>query len=192
MSKVWLWVWSVIVSGALASILAWMVIERQWPWFLQPTKDLCVGVWGWATADVLVARWWYWALLVFFLATVAVILLRIGARLREPEWVRYTEDRFFGMVWRWGWGWDGAPTTPGCYCPECDRSMVYDVNYHHGNRINKTVFMCRHCQRPIERPGDKDDTLNAVRSEIDLKVRNGTWRSVVAAQAYQPTRPTQI
>ncbi len=77
----------VIISGTLCSVLAWMLIEWKWPWFLAPLNSLVAAACGWLrslfnwlVSDVPVPRWWHWSLIVYFLVTLAGLGYLVLAR----------------------------------------------------------------------------------------------------------------
>lgn len=137
------------------------------------------GLWAYLGGLITVPRWWYWFLLLFFALTLLGILVVAAFIVLGPEWRRYREDRFLGLVWRWEWSPLGHARDIWCYCPRCDRPMVYDTRFDHDDRVTKTRFECRACGTPLTRPGTKNDTINEVRAEIDLKIRHNTWRQAV-------------
>ena len=139
--------------------------------------DVVAGVkaaFTWLGEPVSISRWWYGLLLI----VAGGLVLLIGAAIfanRQPEYGEYVEDEFFGFVWRWKWNAHGQVLDLQWFCPICDRIGVYDHN-----RFDQiTTFFCSECRRPQERPGSRDQMLNAVMREINLKVRNGQWKEVV-------------
>jgi len=61
--------------------------------------------------------------------------------------------------------------------------MTYNTEFDQSDNQIKTTFSCQHCRTPHIRPGELDETLNAVRNEIDFKVRNGEWEKAVRQPA---------
>jgi hypothetical protein len=135
--------------------------------------------WEWFGEAVQLPRWWYGFLLLFLVAHLvlwAAILLH--AMRKRPEYVAYREDHFFGMRWRWDWDWAGRIIHLTMWCPRCDRQAVYDVAKDVEFRPLAILF-CQECQAPHEMSGTLDQVRGRVEREIDLKVRKGTWKSMV-------------
>jgi len=161
-----------IVSGLIVATLVAFAT-----WFVP-------GVWAYFGDTVQTSRLWYWFLLGFFILTVARLVARAIPRESVPHHA-YTEDRFFGAVWRWNWTFTGAPDDISCFCPKCDRAMVYSNNHNYRTGTDSTIIFCRDCGKPddeqlaipgaVIRQGNVEETINAVRSEIDVKVRHKSW-----------------
>jgi hypothetical protein len=137
-------------------------------------------VWEWLVEPVTVSRgWWY---VLHGVVVFAVLGFVVGwVRRARFEHAEYREDDFFGMRWRWAWDWTGGVTSLYFWCPRCDRRAVYDISKDDMFRPQVTVF-CQECQVPHTRPGTLDQLLGCVQREIELKVRNGSWKQVIANQ----------
>ena len=161
------------VIGAL--IVAGIVGSVGYFW-----QDVTAGIRSgisWLGEPVSIARWWYGLLLLVVVLGACIIVLALAVSRAKPEHAEYTEDTFFGFVWRWRWVGseiDGL----WCFCVACDRAGSHSIDRYE----QTTTLFCQHCQRPAVRLGMLDQTLREVRREIDVKVRNGRWREVVESQ----------
>jgi len=177
----------IILSSTSCSILAWMLIEWKWPWFLQPAHRVAGAVWGWIVAagywlvaDVTLSRWWYWLLTLYLVGTLAGLgWLLMKHLVLEPRASEYTKDIIYGLVWRWRWGKEDIYSLAP-FCPHCDRqptlsrcddrlSQPYELKFD---------FIYRD-HGPVHRiSGTYQEFEEQVKDEIRLKLRNGTWKQV--------------
>jgi hypothetical protein len=144
-------------------------------------QDIAGGVgsaFAWLGDPVSVPRWLYGLLLGVAGGVAAVLVAAVIVGTRRPEHAAYVEDVFFGFVWRWKWNVRGQVEDLQWYCANCDRIGVYD--YDRFEQV--ATFFCSQCRQPVRRPGTRNEMLNAVLREINLKVRNGQWKDVVEAQ----------
>jgi hypothetical protein len=144
--------------------LVWGWVKEAWHWLGQTTS---------------VANWLLIILLIVTVLSVTLtVLRRLGRLLMTQEYAAYTEDRFFDLVWRWSWDARGNVAALWCYCPNCDRIVTFATD-NSIYRETTTTFMCEYCNQPHRHAGMKQALLDRVIREIDLRVRNGTWRRVV-------------
>ena len=179
----------IMISGTACSIIAWMLIEWKWPWFLAPLKHFVLVPWGWCVAlfqwlavEVPVSRWWYWTLVLYLLFTItfaAFTYLKSVVGDSVPHLNQYTKDMIFGVVWRWRWlepeyvAYDLAP-----FCPHCDRrlSISCDEGLAFSHQGIRSSLHCR--EHGVIYRGSQScfDAIELiVKDEISLKVRNGSW-----------------
>jgi hypothetical protein len=188
----------ILLSGATGSILAWMVLERKWPWFFAPVHGVfsilwswIITAWGWTVGVTPVYRWWYAVLLLYLAATlvgIAYTLIKTYIASAPDNPLQYTQDTIFGVVWRWTYkkhkrfdGYDNEVYEPTPFCPICDRGL-------HGERRTISVLgtygerdalTCRehgiiyHSEHSLKR------AIQIVKDEILLKLRDGSWKQVV-------------
>jgi hypothetical protein len=180
--KVWWWFWSAVVVSVATSLIASMLFEWKPPQFLEPINNFLYGLRLWLREDVTITRWCYWFLFGFFVVCVLLFAWSRIRRLSAPGYFRYRQDTVFGTPWRWNWSARGDITDLWCCCPICDRIMLYSTDYDKRDHMIKTTVRCEYHDQPFARAGEKDDLLNAVKREIDLKVRNGTWVQVVQSK----------
>jgi len=166
---------SVIIAGIAAVI-----------WRAEVWEAICDG-WVWVTDSTSIARWWYGILFFTFIVTFTICMWRLlRPAFRNPplpEHFAYREDVFLGLVWRWSWSESGAMVNLWCYCPNCDRRSAYQGSADFIYEDRYTVFLCQACGDLRRHQGDREDALNYVRREIELKLRSGAWREVAARQS---------
>jgi hypothetical protein len=183
----------IMLSGTVSSIIAWMVIEWKWPWFLLPVKGLIeltfrwlLGIWVWLGGTTPVYRWWYAVLGI--VAAVSLIILaypRIRRYLKpvEPDKSQYTEDKIAGIVWRWvyvGPMLSLPSLTP--FCPTCDRKLDWkdgDPNHFKDGKRTFGSYNCREHNRVMRVSEPYDRHRETVVDEIMLKLRNGSWKKAM-------------
>lgn len=114
------------------------------------------------------------------LVTVALVV-RESTKKTSPSLADYTEDRFFGVVWRWRYA-QGGPSGAWAFCPKCDTILVYSYRHDYGDF--KTTLHCETCEVDLAtESGNKDDLVGKVHRQIDRKLRTGEWKSYA-----QPTQ----
>jgi len=174
----------IVISGTACSILAWMLIEWRWPWFLAPLHWLLQGVGSfasWLGAPVPVYRWWYYALWLYLISTLlGIIYLVLKTHYLNPR--QYTQDTFFDVVWRWQYAdRDGFIYNLAPFCPHCDRHLQAgneDASTRGRYEVHDTLE-CREHGLIYRTPKPYSEFEQIVKDEIMLKVRNGRWKGVV-------------
>ena len=173
----------IVTAGVLAIVGAvWAFAPGAWIWF----THLLGSMWAHLTSAASVPTWWLYVLY----AISAAVVLTVGLRVRkavmntESTVTDYTEDRFFGAVWRWRYA-HGGPTGTWAFCPRCDTVLVYSYRRDYG--AVKTTLHCETCDLDIAaEPGDRDDLLGKVHRQIDRKIRTGEWKNYVERKAEAP------
>ena len=104
------------------------------------------------------------------------------------RWTDYTEDYFYGAVWRWNYRpemGDKEPRNIFGYCPECNHLLktgttspsrkpdeLFVFAFYCGKHISKTYWLRSPTRDPID----------AIRVQIREKLQTGNWREVVKQQ----------
>jgi len=154
------------------------------------------GLWAWVWAIILSSWSDFWAHIksthevpswMLYLLTIPTLrwLYQIalstydGLTSKEPRQSSYVQDRFFGVTWRWHYV-SGHPSGIWAFCPACDTQLVYSFSYE---SLQQTIHLhCETCRHDLLREtGDKDYLVAKAHRQIDRKLRNGEWRSVVLA-----------
>ena len=88
----------------------------------------------------------------------------------------YTQDTFFGLVWRWSYPLSPTSDQTWCFCPKCDTRLVY--NEDHLALTGSFQFFCETCNQGVaEIPGnDVGVILNRVIRQIERNVRTDIWK----------------
>lgn len=139
---------------------------------------LC-SAWNWLFRATSVSNW----LLTLLSLLAMAILLPLGFAARsllndretsDSHWSNYTEDKFFGLCWRWKYG-DGEISNLYTFCPYCDYQVFFHVASPFGG-VTKIGFHCDSCGRNL---GEFDESYLNLESKtrrfIQRKLRNGTW-----------------
>jgi len=181
-----------VAFPTIAAILAFLIVNlftNVWPFvrefslsFLRWCLALLIAFWNHllSTAGVpWVIVYLSWALLALLLRDVIASALRMGGAKEVPR--SYTEDTFFGILWRWeltGYGKLGLnPTGLTPFCPHCDMQLVHDRTDQGGNMH----FRCESCDRvysPVM--GSVDSVQERVSRDIQRILRTGEWRKKLA------------
>lgn len=170
-----------VLTAAVLSIAGavWAFVPSAWKWF----TDLLTSVWAHLTSPAIVPTWWLYILYAVGAGALLVVALIVRESFKKtgPMFTDYTEDRFFGAVWRWRYA-HGGPTGTWAFCPGCDTVLVYSYQRNYGDLM--TTLHCETCHRDIAtEPGDRDDLVGKVHRQIDRKVRTGEWKNYVERTA---------
>lgn len=164
-----------VIGGVLTAGILWAISKI--PGALSWVADRCVSFWHHITNSSIVPNG-----LLYLLGGCAVYSLLATGRyfwqLRGPTVNQYNEDKFLGLVWRWSFTFKGSPTNTWAFCPNCDTQLVYTPKYEYGNI--KTILSCETCNTNLlTHEGDKDYLVEKINRQIDRKIRNGDWMSLV-------------
>jgi hypothetical protein len=176
-----------IIAGVIATVVGGLILAgilsttfRQWIYsFITTTWKLITASWHYLLSSVPVPRWLLGLLILLSLVTLlrAMLLLFKSEGVDEPTWQSYTQDEFFGIVWRWDN--EFLPSSIRPYCPRCDTLLVY-FGYSGSNFTSSTLFSCETCRSEIANlEGNYDYIVAKVGRQIDRKMRNGEWKDVV-------------
>lgn len=125
---------------------------------------------------------WIW-IIIFILALIGLINIYMANRGEKevPKYYSYTEDNFYGAIWRWEWTGNKVYEL-WCYCPNCDATLVYDDSSSRSlYDDSKTNFICENCNHSIKATipgGNKSYALSAIKREIDRRIRTNTYTTV--------------
>ena len=92
-----------VVSGLILAVIFSPTL-RQWiSLFITITWNLVTGTWHYLLASVAVPRCLLGLLILLSLVALARAIRPLfkSQGVIEPTWESYTQDEFFGMVWRW-------------------------------------------------------------------------------------------
>ena len=173
-----------VVVGVLTSMVATGLFDWRLPSWLQQPKELAPPVEA-------VPNWWLiggLGIAIVGVLVIVVIAILSSEQPREPTWPQYREDSFFGLIWRWQYERDGVVGPPVCFCPACDRQLtvtelqMYPTIYGLNCAVHGELY--RHT-------GDINDFQRNAAFEVQRKLRNGEWKTVVerkrAARASKST-----
>jgi hypothetical protein len=127
---------------------------------------------------------WLLGLLVV-IAVVFTLRVVVGAVIRRrPNWRSYTEDTFFGLVWRWRYSiviGEGIPVDLTSFCPYCD-FQVHPEPGSDSRAVEGIAYHCDGCGRALGTVNESVFSLyNKVERLIQRKLRNGTWTTSVSS-----------
>ena len=164
---------SALIIGIATSVLGFIPIIFKWLtgiWFLISSTSITIPLWVLLILGIL------------SLSTIYRIFRPIFHRKsNEPSLLKYNQDIFFGVVWRWSYNYDDEPIldTINCFCPQCDTRLVYSKEgFAHETKLH---VLCETCQQKIT--SFDTDEVSRVRAkvarQIDRKIRSSEWKSVV-------------
>ena len=173
-----------ILYGTVASVLATVIcalLAFLVPGLYRWALDAGSAAWKFLTAAGGTPRW----VLIVLAAVAAPTVYRAlrlllpaksaGPTVRPARFTDYTEDTFFGVVWRWAYQ-QGKLLPPAGFCPTCDTQLVYSEPY----RGISVSLVCEHCHKTVyDGEGGLEDALNRVARQIERKLRSGEWQRMV-------------
>ena len=179
-----------IRNGIIASVVSGLLLAaifsptfRKWiSLFITTTWKLITGTWDYLLASVAVPRCVLGLLILLSLVTLfrAVRPLFKSQAVAEPTWQSYTQDEFFGMVWRWDNYSRDPINSMRAFCPRCDTMLVYSEHVWSSDLASSTLFTCDTCGRQIaELEGSMSHVLGKIGRQIERKVRTGEWKRAI-------------
>ena len=133
---------------------------------------------AWLIAPTLTPHW----LLILLSFAAVIVIARVAVRLfgSSGDSVtkhEYTQDRFWGVLWRWRYGQDGIWQVVS-FCPNCDMQIYPSLEY--GDMIygkpDGSRFTCDHCGQFDEVvPIHLNQIENSVIRQVQRKLRTGEW-----------------
>jgi hypothetical protein len=169
-----------IVGGVIAAVIAGLILSLAPGWSATAhfIWNIVRFIWS-AVRFIWLAHIpvWLLVLLCGLVATLWLILKRAAGSRSSLEWVDvedvYTQDRFFGAVWRWHY-YAGQPSGLAPFCPTCDMQLVYHNDGVYYAAGVHTILICERCQRGVgEFEGDYDQLERRLVREIQRKIRTG-------------------
>jgi len=131
---------------------------------------------------VAVSRWLYWSLVIITVLVtgraVYIATRRFWKVASDPSFFDYLQDSFFGVTWRWRYSPNGRISEESPYCPSCDRALIADGRGD-GFGNFQTKMVCQQCGVVSVRDCSPNELKDAVHREIDLKVRNGSFKATL-------------
>ena len=120
---------------------------------------------------------WELYLLLLCVLYVAVSLIILFVKPREPKVTSYKKDDFLGITWRWSYQ-RKVPVDPWCFCSECNTELVY--TYTGSRSDQETELFCETCNiTKLRHDGDKTYLINRVLRLIERKIRTEEWKTAV-------------
>jgi len=166
-----------VVGSLIVALILWLV-PGAWAW----VKSAFAWLNHFLTSTATIPMWLLAVMILAILPTVILIIIGIVALSKQPEgpaWTDYTKDQFDGMTWRWQYA-GNSMINLWCYCPDDDTALVYSFDEF----LDKIAFHCESCKRNFGPfPGSRKYILDKVRRQIDRKVRNGEWKTMVQPAA---------
>ncbi len=90
-----------------------------------------------------------------------------------PDFLKYNEDMFLGVKWRWKYDNMNTLDRVASFCPVCDMQLICNTTYD-GIRSD---LKCERCNRiHYSHNGDYDDIESRVEMEIERNLRTGDWK----------------
>jgi hypothetical protein len=97
------------------------------------------------------------------------------------SWKEYVCDEFLGIKWRWIYSpWEDRPVNLAPFCPRCDFQIFPRASgYVATERVD---FPCENCGFTRSFDMTYDELENRVHRSIQLNLRNGSWKAILARQ----------
>lgn len=108
-------------------------------------------------------------LLIFIVFSLITMIILYFVFFNEKEdYLSYTEDTLYDVVWKWEWKKDEVINLK-CFCTRCDNTLVYENDYN----LNKTYLICPSCEHQLSevRGGDYSYVNSLIKRFIAKKVR---------------------
>ncbi len=117
---------------------------------------------------------WIFYLLLLCVLYVAVSLIVLMVKPRQPKVTSYKQDYFLDIIWRWSYQ-RKMPVDPWCFCPDCKTELIY--NYTGSRENQETELFCETCNvAKLRHDGDTTYLTNRVLRLIERKIRTGEWK----------------
>ncbi|MFZ3184747.1 MAG: hypothetical protein WA173_11470 [Pseudomonas sp.] len=98
---------------------------------------------------------------------------------KGPSVTSYSKDFFLGVTWRWSYI-SGRPINAWAFCPHCDTVLVYSQVGSRFDPDKKVILSCETCNIDLlHHDGDKDYLVQKIHRQIDRKIRNNDWLTVI-------------
>lgn len=131
--------------------------------------------------ETAVQNYWLFILAAFGLMGACLIGTLLYVRFFEkdppkPAWLKYTEDVFHSLLWRWRYSESGDIANLHTLCPKCHFQVlpIFKDNWPKGTQL---IYRCESCgfeAPPIE--GDYDIVENRITRFIQQNLRTGKWQ----------------
>lgn len=109
------------------------------------------------------------------LVGLGVVLWLASREGTQPEYLTYTRDKFYGVLWLWRYG-DGGVRDIAPICPDCETVLVGTIRGDGFYEDYSTELRCEPCGRTlVHEPGRDHDLIASVRRRIERNVRVGEW-----------------
>ena len=175
-------VWSKVIATAILAAIGLGYTYATDRWSFLPIIDALAHAWtisfSWITSTSLIPNWL--SLLTGLLAVPTVIICAAilwnlsRAEKSSSHWKNYTEDKFFGILWRWRYT-NGSIVDPYTFCPHCD-FQIYPINKSSYIAVDRIGFQCDSCHSQLGIFEESYSTLeNKAIRFAQQKIRNGTW-----------------
>lgn len=125
--------WVVTIGGGVILL----VLPGIWDWiqkkkFLTTLKTIIGFLWKLLINFLnLQLRVWWILVAVAIIVFALWIIVKIKDQVNEPDFLKYTEDRF--SQWKWSWNWELGYNKKWhvdnlmAHCPQCDTPMQHDT-----------------------------------------------------------------
>jgi hypothetical protein len=164
-------VWSAVIGPGLFGAAAY-----SWDWWWPTVSRSAPEVYDVLVQRTSVPNWLLGLLMVMALFFTAMV---VGAVLpRRPRWRSYTEDTFFGLVWRWRYSivvGEGLPVDLTAFCPRCDFEVRHEPAS--GDRaVEGIAYRCDGCSLPLGTFNESAFSLHSkVERFVQQRIRKQTW-----------------
>jgi hypothetical protein len=164
-----------VVGGLiLAAIISFItfVLPGGWGSVFHGVYQFFHWLWLWLVADVVVARWLFWGLIIMSVGFVVGIVFHIfessGGTDYQIKPVKDSEGFFFGIRWRWR-NDAGHIQNLAAFCPNCDLQIhPWATRPGVNPERSPVIYRCDDCQRDLY---DSRDTRSQVEDLVMRKIQ---------------------
>jgi hypothetical protein len=103
---------------------------------------------------------------------------------KQQNWMSYTEDIIFYVLWQWKYQWKSIDSINTddviALCPQCLRELNIETTSGYGSYETKFYMQCFHCDFQIKNlKGTIYDYKKLVIREIQGRIRSGEYKDKV-------------
>jgi len=129
-----------------------------------------------------------WGLVIIGIVPVALFVgfiffsgKRIVSFPKRPDWLSYTEDIVFKVLWQWKYRWDGIESIDNLIplCPNCKRELAKEESYDVCSRKTRVTLYCVRGDFKEKFPDDYYQVDQRVIREIQGRIRNGEYKGKI-------------
>jgi len=172
-------------NGIVATVVGGLILSALYavPHIVQATLGVFTSVLDYFSSGINIPHWLLWLLIVLSLITLSRLIAPLLKRDSndEPDFRRYTQDSFEGVIWRWSYDRHDTPINILPFCPYCDAMLVHVKQPFNFSGSASVSFYCESCKqvRAEIEGGDRHYAISMIERFIDRKLRNGEWKGLI-------------
>jgi hypothetical protein len=164
---------AIVAAGILAGLaMLWAPVRN----LIFNTPSALWAFIGWLGDEVAISRWRYCVLVLALLVSVIYWLRALFSLYFSAPYMRYTEDIFDTILWKWKWARrgsakEGEPYQIKPYCENCDVRLSYRTVIHSEDGASRwstrPLYKCSACHRQFLHvsPDEVKDDIMRIKQE---------------------------